>query len=176
MPYSETSGEFPTFETPRLMLRELALEDTEGVFQLFSDPDVVELMDIEPVQTLAEAEEIISFHINDTGTRWGLFSKKDGSLIGSCGYHCWHQAESSSIELGYDLAKAHWGQGLMAEALLAVIDFGFEGLGVSKIEATPHKDNQRSIVLLERLGFDREDELREDQWYYFVMKDQWQRK
>lgn len=176
MPHSETPVEFPDFETSRLMLRELTLEDTEGIFQLFSDPDVVELMDIEPVQTLAQAEETIRFHINDSGTRWGLFDKKDGALIGSCGYHCWNQTEPISIELGYDLAKAYWGQGLMTEALRPVIDFGFEGLNVPKIEATPAVENHRSIRLLEKFGFQRAEELVDGLYYYFVMKDQWQQK
>ncbi len=176
MSYPELPVKYPHFETPRLIIKELTLEDTEAVFGLFSDPDVVELMDIKPLQSLAEAEEIIKFHINDIGTRWGLFHKQDEKLIGTYGYHCWNLNEPTSIEIGYDLAKAYWGQGLMTEAIPPVIDFGFDGLSVSKIEATPHRNNQRSIELLERLGFDREKELRDDHYYYFVMKDRWERK
>jgi len=176
MPYPELPVIYPHFETPRLIIKELTLEDTEAVFHLFADPNVVELMDIEPLQSLAEAEEVIQFHINDIGTRWGLFHKQDNTMIGTYGFHCWNLNEPTSIEIGYDLAKAYWGQRLMTEAIHPVIDFGFDELMVSKIEATPHKNNQRSIVLLERLGFNREKELRDDHYDYFVMKAQWARK
>ncbi|WP_409272757.1 GNAT family N-acetyltransferase [Neobacillus sp. SCS-31] len=59
---------YPIFETERLQLRELTLDDTEEVLRHFSDPLVVEFMDIEVCKSREEAAEIISFHLHDAGT------------------------------------------------------------------------------------------------------------
>ncbi|WP_193723164.1 hypothetical protein [Paenibacillus sp. P13VS] len=40
------------------------------------------------VLTLDEAEDIIRFHLEDTGCRWGIFSKTDAKLIGTRGFYC----------------------------------------------------------------------------------------
>ncbi len=50
--------EFPSLETERLHLKLLTLQDSKAVFKHFSD------------------EEIIRFHQEDSGCRWGLFDKK----------------------------------------------------------------------------------------------------
>lgn len=69
------------------------------------------------VLTLDETEDIIRFHLEDTGCRWGIFSKTDAKLIGTCGFHCWVQGELARAEIGFDLAREYWGRGLMQEAL-----------------------------------------------------------
>lgn len=147
--------DFPELETERLTLRLLAPSDGEAVFAHFSDEEVVRFMDIPPCANVEEALDIIRFHMEDSGCRWGLFDKSTGRLAGTCGYHCWHQNTPSKAELGYDLSRAYWGQGLMSEALEAVIGFGFEQMGLTMIEATVEPDNERSIQLLLRLDFER---------------------
>lgn len=160
---------FPTMETDRLVLRELTLEDREEVFQHFASADVTEFMDIEPCQDLAEAEEIIQFHLDDTGTRWGMFSKETGRLVGTLGYHCWVPDEARA-EIGFDLAKEFWGQGLMQEALRPVLQFAFDKMELGLIEATVEQLNLRSLKLMERLGFQRDAELRDGLIYLTLRK------
>ena len=154
---------FPDLQTPRLSLRLLTLDDSEAVFRHFSDERVTRYMDIEPCADPAEAREIIEFHINDTGCRWGLFARDGGDLIGTCGYHCWSRDADghSRAEIGYDLGRAHWGQGLMQEVLGNVIPFGFAEMGLAEIFAGVEPGNQRSIRLLRRLGFQQETDLRD---------------
>ncbi|WP_141136750.1 GNAT family N-acetyltransferase [Paenibacillus herberti] len=85
----------------RLNLRILTLRDSEGVFKHFSD------------------EEIIAFHIEDLGCRWGLFDKNDNSLIGTCGFHYLRNTNDDfTAEVGFDLSKQRWGRGLMVKARL----------------------------------------------------------
>ncbi len=144
---------FPTIETARLRLRLLALDDADALYRHFSDDEVTHFMDIDALKSLDEARDVIAFHLNDSGCRWGVFDKISGALIGTCGYHCWIQGENARAEIGYDLGKAHWGQGLMIEAVKPVIDFGFKTMGLQRIEADVEPDNHRSIQLLARLGF-----------------------
>ncbi len=144
---------FPELHTNRLLLREIKLEDTAGLFALFSDPQITEFMDIDPLKSESEAADIIEFHFNDSGCRWGLFDHETGTLIGTCGYHRWRKGDINTAEIGYDLAPAYWGQGIMQEALQAIINFGFTEMGLVIIEAEVEPDNGRSINLLKKLGF-----------------------
>jgi ribosomal-protein-alanine N-acetyltransferase len=160
--------EFPRLRTPRVELRLLTLADEAVVFRHFSDPDVTRYMDIDPCPDVAAAREIITFHLEDSGCRWGLFCRASGILIGTCGYHGWVPTRPAKAEIGFDLAKAYWGMGLMREVLPPVLAFGFEGMGLERIEATVEPENARCIALLEGLGFDVERDLRERLRVFFV--------
>ena len=144
---------YPRLETGRLYLRELTLDDAPAVQVHFGDPEVTELMDIDPCTDLETAREIVAYHLHDTGVRWGVFDRQTHALIGTCGYHCWDEV-SAQAEIGYDLSHAHWGRGLMREAVEAVLAFGFDTMALSVVCAIPERANARSIQLLERLGFE----------------------
>jgi ribosomal-protein-alanine N-acetyltransferase len=159
----------PCLETPRLHLRVLTIDDAPAVHTHFSDADVTRFMDIEPCRDLAEAQEIIRHHRDDTGCRWGLFDKSTGELLGTCGYHCWSQGSDASAEIGYDLGRASWGSGLAREAVRAVLRFGFDVMHLSRIDAEVEPANERSIVLLEKLGFTREPEHRQGQLRFHLL-------
>lgn len=66
--------DYPSLETERLNLRILSFRDSDEVYKHFSDEEITRLMDIEPCKDIKEAEEIIRFHLLDSGCRWGLFS------------------------------------------------------------------------------------------------------
>lgn len=163
---------FPTLHTNRIMLKDLKLikEDIDNVFNHFSDSQITEFMDIDPCKSIEEAEEIIRFHVEDSGCRWGLYEKENNTFIGTCGFHCWSETNCIA-EIGFDLRKESWGQGLMSEVLKAVLQFGFDSMNLIKIEATVEVENARSIKLLERNGFIREEEMREGLIYFYITKD-----
>jgi len=66
--------------------------------------------------------------------------------------------ENDKCEIGYELLTNFQGQGIMREALEKVIDYAFNTIKVKKIEAFFHRDNQRSIKLLEKLSFRNSNE------------------
>lgn len=144
-------------------------EDREAVFRHFSDEEVTRYMDIPPCRDLSEADEIIQFHIDDSGCRWGVFDKQQDQLAGTCGYHGWTTGPAGKAEIGFDLSKGYWGRGLMSEALLPVIKFGYEVMGLEIIEATVDSKNDRSMRLLTALGFSKGEE-RVDNLEYFYMR------
>lgn len=162
--------EFPVIETQRLILRVLTLDerDVKDVFKHFSDDEVTKYMDIEPCNNLSDAEEIIRFHVEDSGCRWGIFKKEDHSFIGTGGFHCWDK-KNRTAEIGYDLGKAFWGQGFMHEALQSMILFGFESMGLTTIEASVEVDNTKSIKLMEK--FSRDYEISDGQVNYYLIND-----
>ncbi|MFD1737281.1 GNAT family N-acetyltransferase [Bacillus salitolerans] len=77
--------EYPALQTERIHLRILKMEDSQQIFEHFSDNNVTKFMDIDPCKDIKEAEEIIRFHLEDSGCRWGLFN--DTSFMGTVGYH-----------------------------------------------------------------------------------------
>lgn len=157
-------GKLLQLETERLILRPLTPKDTDFVYQHFSDPAVSRyLLDEEPPTRRDQAVELIQFYLDPIGktyNRWGIVWKATDALVGTCGYHKWHR-QHRRAEIGYDLGQAHWGQGMMAEALHAMLGHGFEEMGLNRVEALVHPENGRSIGLLEKLGFQREGLLRQ---------------
>jgi ribosomal-protein-alanine N-acetyltransferase len=164
---------FPEIETDRLKLSILTLDDSVAVYKHFSDENVTRFMDISPCKNIYEAEEIIRFHIEDTGCRWGIYSKIDFQFIGTCGFHCWIQGELPKAEIGFDLTKEYWGKGFMQEALKPVMEFGFKHMGLDFIEATVEQENDRSINLLEKLNFEKEPDLRDHLLYFYLSRGRW---
>ena len=155
---------FTRIETPRLVLRELRREDAEAVFRIFSDPEVVKYSDMDMFMNLEQAELLIErqrhrFEQKER-FRWGIALKDSDTIIGTGGYvawnHIWYNAE-----LGYDLARPYWGQGIMTEAVRAMIQFGFEHMGLHRIEAEVMPENTASVRLLRKLDFQEEGVLHE---------------
>jgi len=181
-----TPTNFPTLETERLILRQMTLEDSDFVFQHFSDPAVCRyLMDEPPVTEYAQAQEIIRFFLEPeekTHNRWLVVRKSDHRSIGTCGFHKWDKRYFRA-EIGYDLSPSCWGQGYMMEALRAVISSGFERMRLNRIDALVYIENDRSTQLLRRLGFKQEGVLRDylfldgkfyDHYLFALLQREWQ--
>jgi len=156
---------FPQLETPRLMLREITLDDAVEVFRIYSDPQVMRYWGSPPLRSIDEArrkiEDITAAFRDKDGIRWGITRKGSNRLIGSCGHWRLMKAHFRS-EIGYELAPEYWDQGIMTEALGAVIRFGFEAIGLHSIEAQIDPANLASRKVLEKLGFVQEGYLREN--------------
>jgi RimJ/RimL family protein N-acetyltransferase len=84
-------------------------------------------------------------------------------LIGTATLYAFDR-RNHRCEIGYMLARPHWGQRYMQEALAALIGYGFGALELHRIEADIHPDNIASGRILEGLQFRREGHLRE-RWF-----------
>jgi RimJ/RimL family protein N-acetyltransferase len=91
--------------------------------------------------------------------QWGIERDADGRLLGTVTLIA--QGSQPRAELGYILGRDHWGQGYGGEAQRRVIEFAFDDLGLHRLEADTHPQNEASLRSLERLGFRREGTLRE---------------
>ena len=142
-------------------------------------------MDEPPVADYVQAQAIIDFYLEPEGrthNRWGIVQRADSRLIGTCGYHKWEKAYFRA-EIGYDLSPDCWGQGYMTEALRAVMRHGFERMGLNRIDALVYIKNDRSIQLLQRLGFKQEGLLRDyicldgiffDHFLFALLRREWE--
>lgn len=148
---------YNTLQTERLTLKNISKEDRDFVYKQFSD-DVINryLFDAEPLTNLEGADEIIDFYVQPEPRmqhRWILVHKTDGVKIGTCGFHNWNQM-ASSVEIGYDLQEAYWGKGYMKEAMKEIIAFAQTQMQVREIQACISVENEKSIKLVEQLGFE----------------------
>ena len=154
---------FPVIETEHLLLRQETLEDAEAVFAIFSDPAVTQFHDLDHFTEIAEAIGVIERRTQrfeaGQGIRWGIVHKQDNTLIGSCGFG-WNLA-AGEAEIGYELASKFWRQGTMTEALRAILQFGFEGVGLRLVLAEVMVENTASKKLLEKLGFQSQGVLKQ---------------
>lgn len=73
-----------------------------------------------------------------------------GEIIGLCGFYA--TTEAGEAEIFYGLARGAWGQGYATEAGKALVKAGFEQLGLRRIIAPVHPENQRSMRVLEKIG------------------------
>ncbi len=155
--------EVPRLETRRLVLRRLVPDDAAAVFAYASDPEVAAQTTWEAHRTLDDSREFIgrvmNWYADGFGGPWGLELKESGQLVGTCGMAITPQ--HGRAELGYAVGRACWGQGLMTEAVIEVISYGFEELGLNRIEARCIPPNLGSARVMEKSGMTYEGTLRE---------------
>lgn len=151
-------------DTERLVLRPLGAADAAALFAIFSDPQVTRYLS-RPAWTSIDQAHLRLGQDADAmaaGTllRLGIERRADQALVGEC--LLFNLVPTCRrAEIGYALAPAAWGRGLMHEALAALIDFGFAQLALNRIEADIDPRNGASATTLERLHFRREGLLRE---------------
>lgn len=147
---------FRELETDRLYLKNISTNDREFIFAQFSNNEVNRyLFDAEPLADVYSADEIIDFYMQPEPRaqhRWILVRKGDGIKIGTCGFHCWDKS-NGYCDIGYDLYPNYWGKGYMIEAVRAICTFARSDMKVRGINACIYTDNDKSVKLVEKLGF-----------------------
>lgn len=145
--------------TPRLKLRWMDERDTQAHYAVFSDPLVTRYWSSEPWTSMDQAVQAIAriraAYADGSEARFGIELLETGELIGNCALHHFFEA-SRRCELGYAIGSRHWGRGYVSEALAALLDYGFDVLGLNRIEADIDPRNGASARVLEKLGFRKE--------------------
>ncbi|PWT72497.1 MAG: N-acetyltransferase [Bacteroidetes bacterium] len=164
-PLSPSSAPYTSLQTARLILRQLDFLDQDALYELRSNPDVNKYLD-RPVP--GSRQDVIDFieKINagillNQSFYWAITLLNNSKLIGTI---ClWNFSKThNQAEIGYELNPAYQGLGLMQEAMSKVVEFGFEALRLNSILASTHKENKRSIHLLEKYGFSKANEELDD--------------
>lgn len=153
---------FPVLETDRLALRRILPEDSADIFAIFSNPEVTRYYDLDTFTDRSQAVDIIKRHEiqyeKEAGIRWGITRKGSPRLIGTAGFG-W-QRWNFSATLGYELAQECWNQGIMTEAIRAMVGHAFTTMGMNRIQATTELENVASGRVLQKVGFQEEGILR----------------
>ncbi|WP_423189316.1 GNAT family N-acetyltransferase [Alkalibacterium sp. f15] len=166
---------FPIIETDRLILREVTPEDATAMYAYLSDKDVVTNMGLEPYKSSSDVlnEEINwykSIIVEGTGIRWVITKRESNVVIGSCGFLNMSRGHHRA-EIGFELHKEYWKQGISSEAVEAVIQHGYMNLNLERIEAIVDPENFLSQKLLEKQGFKKEGLLRHYEYNFGEFSD-----
>jgi len=154
----------PTIVGRRVQLRSFTDSDVPALLSIFGDAAVSRFMGIPQLHDATDArallESIHSGRESKTLYQWGVVALDVDNVVGTCTLAniSWQHERA---ELGFAVGTAHQRKGYMAEALLLLLDHAFSDLRLNRIEADVDPRNERSLRLLDRLGFDREGYLRQ---------------
>jgi [ribosomal protein S5]-alanine N-acetyltransferase len=181
----EVLKDLPTLETDRLILRKMTPDDAEAVFAYASDPEVSRYVLWETHRSIEDSRTFLDLATSkyESGGEpdWGIVYKGDHHFVGTCGIVSWEPYHARA-ELGYALSRDYWGRGLMAEAVRAMISFGFKKMNLNRIEARCIAENIASARVMEKAGMLYEGTLRQrelikgehrDMKVYSILRDEY---
>ena len=142
-----------TLETERLILRDWRETDLEAMFVFLSNPNVTIPEGASPCNTLEECKRVLDYLIKEKNN-YAIEWKESGIVIGSIGLNDDAKRQSHVRNLGFCLAELYWGQGIMSEALVAVIAYVKE---ITTALSATHNCNSKSEHLLLKFGFQQVD-------------------
>lgn len=138
--------------TDRLLLRPGFPEDAQALAVAIADETIVRNLASAPwPYAIRDAEAFLAAPRDPVLPSLLIFERTAGAplLVGACGLG---RRPSGAVELGYWVARAHWGRGLATEAALALIDIA-RALRLPALEGSHFLDNPASGRVLEKLGF-----------------------
>lgn len=153
------------FDTARLRLRRLTMQDCESIYAMAKDADVGRMCGWKPHASIKETEEIVSnILINDH--TWGITNKADGTLYGVISLDPDPKRRRKGYRMmGYWIGKPHWGKGIVAEAGKEVLRYAFEEWHCHMVSIYHFPFNKQSRRVIEKLGFQFEGILHESFQY-----------
>lgn len=159
----EYFAHLPSIRTPRLLLRRMTLRDAADLYEYSCDPEVARHVLWTAHRSIWETKAYIRYILQQyrlgEPSSWCITDRETGKAIGTIGFMS-YSAENSTVEVGYSLARSRWGQGLMTEALQAVLHEAFCVMKLHRVEAQHFTANPSSGRVMEKCGMRHEGHLR----------------
>ncbi len=174
----------PTLETERLIIREIRISDSEGMFELDSNPNVHLYLGKKPVKTMEQTQKMIveirGRYQEDGICRWAVEEKSTGKFVGWTGFRMNSDIIMNGMEnvfdLGYRFVESAWGKGYASETSFACMEYAFTHLDYDPIHGAADILNIGSNRILKKVGmkfvneFDFEDA---PHYFYAITKAEW---
>lgn len=150
--------ENPVIKTNRLLLRQIVDTDIDNIFKGLSHPDIIKHYGVN-FQTLEATKEQMTFYADlqkyKTGIWFAVCSLDNKTFYGAGGLNSLSK-EHKKAEIGFWLLTDFWGQGIMNEVMPLICDYGFEKLGLHRIEGFVESDNTNCKRAMSKLDFQYE--------------------
>ena len=175
-------------ETERLVLRKFTMEDAQPMFDAWaSDPEVTKYLTWPAHESVAISEMVmkdwVAGYEKPDHYKWAITWKETGKLMGDISaVQVWDHV--CAAEIGYCMSRKWWGQGVMTEALKAVVDYLIVEVGMNKVGARHDPRNIGSGKVMQKAGMTYEGTLRQcdrnnqgicDAAHYSILKEEWER-
>lgn len=167
--YQRYAGEpWEVIRTDRLIIRETTVEDVDEFYRLYKDPEMTRYMEglfENPEDEKRYQKDYIDkvYGLMGFGV-WTLVRADDNVIIGRAGYSVRNGFDQ--IELGFLVGKEYQRQGYAYEACRAILDYGRDMLGLEHVQTLVKKENEVSIHLCKKLGFEETDEVEVEENIY----------
>ena len=158
-----TTIDFSNIKTDKLLLRQFVDNDIENVFKGLSDPNVIKYYGISFNSLEATKEQMTWFanlEKNETGIWWAICSLDNKIFYGAGGLNNVSK-EHKKAEIGFWLLTDFWGQEIMREAMPLICKFGFDRLGLHRIEGFVESDNKNCKLAMSKLDFRHEGTMKD---------------
>ncbi len=143
-------------ETERTLIETVEPTDAKFFLKLLNTPLWLRFIGDRNVRSIPEAERFLENGLlrtyREKGYGYYLIRTKDGNDIGTCGFMKKGYLEND--DFGFAFLPDYHGQGFALEACRQVLDYGLNQIGLSAVDAVTDPENERSISLLEKLGFE----------------------
>lgn len=142
-------------QTPRLTLRTFALPDAAQLAWIYSDPDVMRYIPPCEPWDQAKIERFVAICQERYATpgfgMWAaVLRDTPDKIVGHCGLQ--HLAKTENVEIAWIFGKEYWNRGLATEAARAVLEHGFDKLGLLRIVAVAEPPNGASLRIMQKLA------------------------
>lgn len=158
------AARLPTLAAPRVHLRGMDGRDLDDLYAVYSDPEVTRYWSHGAWPHRDEAsiylEAIESGFQAGNLFQWGIALRASDRVVGTVTLYAIDHAQGRA-EVGFALAREHWGHRYAREALTVLLAHAFDALALRRIEADVDPRNLASLRTLEALGFRREGYLRQ---------------
>ncbi len=147
----------PVIDCGDFILRQLEFDDYKDMFDYGGNAKNTVFLGWGPYKSIDDAiwaAENVFLARPESGLPVGhaIVWKENNKMIGTCDIHTWNK-EEDFVEIGYVVHMDYWNKGIATKACLAVMEYAFNDLGVSRIEIAHHKDNIGSKRVIEKCGF-----------------------
>ena len=144
----------PVLDTERLRLRAFAERDLPALTAMNADAETVRYLGTgEPLDEIGSWRQLTMILGHWALKGYGFFAVEERAterFVGRVGL--FYPATWPELELGWTIARPHWGKGYATEAALAARDWGFARLGLKRIASFIRPENERSIRVAEKIG------------------------
>jgi RimJ/RimL family protein N-acetyltransferase len=143
-------------ETERLLLRQFSTEDAEFILELLNEPSFIRNIGDRGVRTIEGANSYIlngpvaSYAKNGFGL-YLVKLRETNESIGMCGLI--QRDALEDVDIGYAFLPRFWSKGYAVESALAVKEYARNVIGLNHIVAITDPENEGSIRVLEKIGF-----------------------
>ena len=151
---------FPkAFSTARLLLRPIQADDAAAIFNSYGhDAEVTRFLTWRPHESIEATNGFVQACLNaETSHTYMVTLPATGEVVGVFDLRT---PSKTRVEFGYALARSHWGQGLMTEALTEVVEWALRQPSIWRIGAVADIENIGSMRVMEKAGLKREGVLR----------------
>ena len=146
-------------KTNRLLLRPIVDSDIQNIYRGLSHPLVIKHYGVS-FDSLEATKEQMEWYRDPKQDWWAICSVDNQEFYGAVGFNDISQ-ENKKAEIGLWLLPEYWGKGIMSEAMVLICNYGFEKLGLHRIEGFVESDNENCKRAMAKLDFDHEGTMRD---------------